>query len=408
MSTSDRKTKGGRNKAPPAAVQRELWARSAGICCYPGCAEILYRDQAVFWEPINLGEQAHNVASSANGPRGDAARSANLSDDPENLLMLCRKHHKTADALADEYREETLTRWKRRHEDAVRHAAQLTRGEAVFPLIVQSLQIGGHDVHVDETQVIRAILDGNKSPTGRPYRVAIDNRAQPDNAADYWAAQVRTLRDHLKLARLRQQQEGTDAPIGVFALAEMPTLMALGHAMGDKTPFEIYQYTRHANSWAFTAPEDASPGFTYTLPDAIGDSGVAVSVSVTATIEDRRVQDALPEEDIPIVRFASETQGTEVVTSPNVIETFRRELRQCLTDIEIRSPRFAPIYLFPCMPLSLAIAAGACVMPKVSNPIRVYDAKGPDGPFQQCLDLPLPLSPENTPLPTQAGEGATP
>lgn len=386
-----------RGRAPSAATQRELWARSGGVCQYPGCAHVLYRDQCVFWEAVNFGELAHNVGSSVAGPRGDAARSAALSDDPDNLLMLCRKHHKVADTLPAEYRESTLRIWKERHEAAVLGAAQLTRGEAVFPLIVEATQIGGHAVQIDETEVVRTILGEGKAPAARPYRCILDTQAQPDDLNGYWAAQVHTLRDQLRLCHAEQVRNRTDAPTGVFALAEMPMLMALGHAIGDKKQVRIYQYSRHVNSWAFQTPDGPPAGFKYTVPGTIDQDGVALVISLTAMIEEDRVR-AILSDSVPILHFTTDSKGTELVQSEATIASFRRAFRQCLTDIENVATRAAPIHLFPCMPASLAVAAGCCVMPKVSNPIRVYDAKGSGGRFRHCLDLPLALSSQNSPV----------
>ena len=153
--------------------------------------------------------------------------------------MLCRKHHKTADALPDVYRESTLKLWKERHEAAVLSAAQLTRGEVAFPLIVRATQIGGHPIHIDEANVVRTILADGLAPAAAPYAVTLDTQAQPDDGDVYWMSQVNTLRDGLRLCRSQMSRERTDAPIAVFAIAEMPALMALGHALGDKTPLRI-------------------------------------------------------------------------------------------------------------------------------------------------------------------------
>ena len=77
-----------RRKELSSATQRAVWARSGGICARPGCDSILYEDP-VFFKTRPFGELAHNVAASQDGPRGDATRSPQLSDDPENLILLC-------------------------------------------------------------------------------------------------------------------------------------------------------------------------------------------------------------------------------------------------------------------------------------------------------------------------------
>ena len=385
----------GRHKRPPVAVERELWARSGGVCQFPGCADVLYRDTAVYWEPINLGELAHNVAASVQGPRGDSSRSAALSDDPENLLMLCRKHHKTADTLPTEYRESTLRRWKDRHEAAVLHAAQLTRGEAMYPLIASASQIGGHPVQIEEPATIRAILNEGAVPTSKPYVLKLDTLAQPDNESSYWSSQVNRLRDELRLCLTQRQRDNADVPIGLFALAEMPALIALGHTLGDKAPLRIYQFSRHIGSWEFQCPGQEPPIFTYKVPGIIGASGVSLVISLTAPIEPERVLAVMADDAIPIIQFTTPKMSTELVQSAEAVFAFRKAFRACLNEIEAAAPRAAPIHLFPCLPASLAVALGCCIMPKVSNPIVIYDAKGGGGKFGRCMELPLPLTADN-------------
>ena len=64
----------------------------------PGCDKRLVEpangdDDAAF-----LGEMAHIVADSRQGPRGDSPMSAEDRDEHTNLLLLCGDHHKTIDA----------------------------------------------------------------------------------------------------------------------------------------------------------------------------------------------------------------------------------------------------------------------------------------------------------------------
>lgn len=395
ISTSNDSTnKKGRGPNPSTATVRELWARSAGVCQYPGCGDVLYRDDVTPWLPINLGEVAHNVGSSSLGARGDNERSVELSDHPDNLLMLCRKHHKVADALSTEYREQMLTLWKSRHETTVLNAAQLSRGEVAFPLIVHSTHIGGHEVEITDADVVRALLDEGHAPVGSPHRVVLNNTAQPDDNDAYWVSQVNTIRDGLRLCRTQMRRDGIDAPFAVFPLAEMPALIAFGHAMGDKSKLRIHQFTRHAGSWAFQDPEQEPPAFDNDVPVSIDRHGIALVVGLTAPIESRRVLSVVGS-DLPIANFTSTVTGTEMVYSTKTIENFRREFRNCLTAIENSAPREAPIHLFPCLPASLAVAIGCCIMPKVANPVLIYDAKGQGGPFHRCLTLPLSLTTDN-------------
>jgi hypothetical protein len=98
-----------------------LWGLSAGICSFPGCGEdcIPFVDPK---DPTILGEMAHVIAKSPNGPRGSPSGG---SDSYENLILLCPTHHRLVDkAPAGKFPESTLHSWKADHEASVRARLQ--------------------------------------------------------------------------------------------------------------------------------------------------------------------------------------------------------------------------------------------------------------------------------------------
>ena len=61
----------GRNKGPSDSTVRMLCGKAAGMCEFEGCNKRLFYD-GVTLSKFNNAYVAHIVASSANGPRGDA------------------------------------------------------------------------------------------------------------------------------------------------------------------------------------------------------------------------------------------------------------------------------------------------------------------------------------------------
>ena len=96
-----------------------LWGRAAGICSNPECRE----DLTVLIEgnrSFNVGEMAHVIARSPDGPRGE---SGGGSDDYENLVLLCPTCHRTVDkAPPGIFPADMLHRWKADHERTIRAA----------------------------------------------------------------------------------------------------------------------------------------------------------------------------------------------------------------------------------------------------------------------------------------------
>lgn len=92
--------KAARTNALSELSRRVLWTRAAGRCQYTGCNKSLIGDLISGAEDKNFGFVAHIVADTAPGPRGDTVRSPLLSDDVNNLMLLCYVHHKLIDVDA--------------------------------------------------------------------------------------------------------------------------------------------------------------------------------------------------------------------------------------------------------------------------------------------------------------------
>ena len=63
-----------------------------------------------------IGEECHIVARKPKGPRGTAALPLDKRDEIDNLILLCRIHHKQIDDQVNTYTAETLTTIKAKHE----------------------------------------------------------------------------------------------------------------------------------------------------------------------------------------------------------------------------------------------------------------------------------------------------
>ncbi|MCB8946369.1 MAG: hypothetical protein H6653_00010 [Ardenticatenaceae bacterium] len=69
-----------------------------------------------------IGEECHIVAREKNGPRGDSALPDKFRDYPDNLILLCRIHHKIIDDQPQIFTVEVLFDIKSTHEAWVRES----------------------------------------------------------------------------------------------------------------------------------------------------------------------------------------------------------------------------------------------------------------------------------------------
>jgi len=110
--------------AIPVAQQRMLLQRSGNVCAFPDCRLLLTAAGPPENPVVVLGEMAHIVAESPNGPRGNAPLSAEERNLYQNLILLCNQHHQLIDsdgALAT-YTVARLSAMKEAHEQWVERA----------------------------------------------------------------------------------------------------------------------------------------------------------------------------------------------------------------------------------------------------------------------------------------------
>lgn len=94
-----------------------VWARAGGMCSYPDCRKPLIISPNNPQDPhAVLGEMAHIVGHSKDGPRGAVQFRGEDRDGPENLLLLCTDHHTFIDQQPERHPTSWLYRIKDDHE----------------------------------------------------------------------------------------------------------------------------------------------------------------------------------------------------------------------------------------------------------------------------------------------------
>jgi hypothetical protein len=132
---------------PRTKVPDKEWkivlARSGGICAFPACGKKLTESGGSNDETAFLGNVAHIVADSRQGPRGDAKMSDADRDRHSNLLLLCPTCHDRVDKQSRTFSVPVLRRIKADHESMIASAAspkvELTAPEWKHERILSSL-----------------------------------------------------------------------------------------------------------------------------------------------------------------------------------------------------------------------------------------------------------------------------
>lgn len=115
-------------------TRKVLWGRSGNRCAM--CRNELVMRATVSDRESIVGEECHIRARSSAGPRGGGA-SADEIDEYNNLLLLCRDHHKNVDDQRETYTITRLREIKAAHEEwvqnSLRSATHLARGLFTLP-----------------------------------------------------------------------------------------------------------------------------------------------------------------------------------------------------------------------------------------------------------------------------------
>lgn len=383
--TARRKPTRKRGRDPSASTQRTVWARCGGICARPGCGTVLYEDP-IFFKPRAFGELAHNVAASADGPRGDVTRSGPLSDDPNNLILFCPSCHSLVDkpGWPQDYPEALLAQWKERHEAVIRTAGRNSHGRLAIGLrylgIVGQQLLGGSPGTITHAAIQRGLV-----LTQAPIDLRVDAGAYPPQSPEYWRHVVNEIRRQVLLI---QAQNGQQPAIALYGLADMPALMALGFALGHSAELYPFQWDRYAHSWMFPANEQPACDFRVQWPEQL-QGPVALILSLSGAIAPDRVRAVFPGTPPTIIHVTVDAPRLDLVQCAATVEAFRRELARVIERLETVLKKDTTIHVFPAIPASLAVAFGMAIKPKVSFPFAIYDAEGKNGPFHAALSLPL-------------------
>lgn len=95
-------------------TRKILWGRSGNRCAI--CKHALVIDATAEDSVSVVGDECHIVSSKVNGPRHDSSYPMDHFDVYENLILLCRIHHKMVDDQSETYATDILRQMKSNHE----------------------------------------------------------------------------------------------------------------------------------------------------------------------------------------------------------------------------------------------------------------------------------------------------
>ena len=320
---------------------------------------------------MKWGEVAHIMPASPKGPRAgegyDSAQAEALTNDARNLLLACPNCHDKIDRDAEGYPQEDLSGLHAMFLQRIQLAAKSPDAGKALALIFLSQHHATHN-DIRNIDLLAEMSSEGLSAIDHPIRQILPQPGPAGRDASYWRTVTDRIHHSLETQIRRVRSFYGDIPaLAVAGLADIPALIMLGQAIGDRSTRYLYSPSRgHGLRW----PDAAATPPAFSLKTrAEGDGPQALVLSLSAIVPIRDVERALP--GARITEFTVPEPNYGLVKNRSIIEAFRDAVQVHLSSLEARSPD--PIHVFAAIPAALAIEFGALLTTQHRHPYTIYD-----------------------------------
>lgn len=244
----DRKEKG-RGPDFTKDTKQTVWRESFGRCMFTGCGEKLDYDE-VSGISGNFAYLAHNVASSEQSTRGIIQLSKMLSNDPNNVLLLCDKHHRLIDKVAaSDYTASALSAMRKEFSIV---ANSLLDGLKFEPIPVYAVlwPVNSQTVSPPSYLQVANSLSRIKRRMHEQLNVLSNNEellvASPDIL---WSVMPNVIKNAADKIIQQTKQFGYNAAL--FGFGPSSALIGLGAKLGNKNAVTPMLRFRDSGSWSW-------------------------------------------------------------------------------------------------------------------------------------------------------------
>lgn len=256
----------GREGEVSPSTREQVAYRAGWRCQFSGCGVDLHT-HAPTGRNGRFSYYAHIVASSRNGPRGHATRSALLADEPDNIMLLCDACHRLVDRIDPAYyTEEMLQCMRQRSVDGVKRLLDtLQYQDAEVVAIIGS--IAGQVPEFNMRDAELALWESHLRATRHTaeFLFHVDHQLHDVHTSEYWAALFRSMRsDSGQLQRMLTGvgRGGSLRPrLAIFPLHTTSVLLVAGRILGENSGTHLFQPQRsvaadaQSTRWAWPLSE---------------------------------------------------------------------------------------------------------------------------------------------------------
>lgn len=364
----------------PEKVKLVLIGKSGGKCEFRGCNKIIL-EEALTRKSGIYSNFAHIIADRENGPRGDKNLSSKLGQEENNIMVMCFEHHKFIDENANEYTVEILNEMKKEHENYIKEIMKIPKNNSVVA-IKYSSSISDRIPIIPDNNIKNSIIKNNMYCSGEIIDLS-GNTYDEKNSGSFFKMEACNLKACFLQNIKPVQKRCGNIKMYLYAIAPQPLLIYLGTLFSDISNVEVQQLQREpTQEWYLSDKKDIEFDVQLSLPKR-KHSKVALNISITADISEKRIRDVVGEE-FDIVKLESNLHGNDIIKSKEQLKIFKEKIREAYEKIKDNYGRNCEINIFPAMPISIAIEAGRCWMKKAHPRLVIYDEKNG---FKKALEI---------------------
>jgi len=344
----------------------KLIADSGGRCNYPSCGERLifeYEDGTF----VKLLKLCHIIGESPRGPRGDPTKSELMAQDPENIILLCGRHHDIVDNNEREYPVVRLKQMKNNHIKWVNERLDGLK-EAVWTLIIHSGNVTGTGAPQLDKELIYQDFYGTHI-IAETEEIIID---------EFLTKTKNWLKANIKQEDWWQnfkEQDNKPKKFLICSINFIPLVIQLGYLIHDTFSTEIYQFHREENTWKWEVLNETEQDFFLIAAPDIEDLNIqeiALSISVSGTVNDDDIIESVGS-SIKIIRISVNEPDRTWLKYKEQLINFQKRFISLIDQSVQQYTNLKEIHLFYAGPTPIAFIIGSSINPTIHPQFILYN-----------------------------------
>ena len=361
----------------------KLIADSGGLCNFPECGEkLIYQYEGGTF--VKLVEICHIIGESPEGPRGHLTKSKLLAEEPENIILLCTKHHLIVDHGEREFPVDKLIHMKKNHVKWVNERLASLK-DTKWTLIIHSGNITGKGGSPLDSELIFRDFYGTHI-IAEIEEIFVDefltetkNWLEFKNKQEQWWQNFRN-------------QEDKPKKFIICSINFIPLVIQLGYLIHDTFPTDIFQYHRGENTWRWKSFDKADSDKDYAIIEefTVKDSTiqeVALSFSISGTVNDDEIIEALGH-SIKIVKIKVNKPDRTWLKYKEQIVDFQKKYITLIDTLVQQYENLKKIHVFYAGPTPIAFIIGNTINPTIHPQFSLYNYHAKDNPkYSKAFEL---------------------